>query len=200
MSYADTDYYSGGASSYNPGFAPNASLTPYLNIDPSLYMSDDGGAQFVFPADNQKKRGWGEKMFSSIGTSYLSGILIGGGWGLYEGMRYGEGSAKLRYNAVLNGMTRRGPFLANSLGVVALTYGLTKTVIEKTRGTEDNYNSVAAGGIAGLMFKSTKGPRAMLIASSIGLSAAVGYLALDRFWNDSGSSTWSSNLQQPKFA
>ena len=35
----------------------------------------DGGAEFVFPSDSQKKRGWGERMFSSIGTAYMAGKL-----------------------------------------------------------------------------------------------------------------------------
>ena len=35
----------------------------------------DGGAEFVFATDSQKKRGWGERMFSSIGTSYMTGKM-----------------------------------------------------------------------------------------------------------------------------
>ena len=36
----------------------------------------DGGAEFVFATDSQKKRGWGERMFSSIGTSYMTGMYL----------------------------------------------------------------------------------------------------------------------------
>lgn len=39
----------------------------------NFYLFQDGGAEFVFATDSQKKRGWGERMFSSIGTSYMTG-------------------------------------------------------------------------------------------------------------------------------
>lgn len=49
----------------------------------------------------------------------ILGLTFGGSWGLYEGLRNPDGKTmKLRLNSVLNGMTRRGPFMANSLGVV----------------------------------------------------------------------------------
>lgn len=38
-----------------------------------LFFLKDGGAEFVFAEDSHKKRGWGERMFSSIGTSYMAG-------------------------------------------------------------------------------------------------------------------------------
>ena len=42
----------------------------------SYYHLKDGGAEFVFATDSQKKRGWGERMFSSIGTSYMTGNYL----------------------------------------------------------------------------------------------------------------------------
>lgn len=46
-------------------------------------------------------------------------MLAGGTWGLWEGLRRPEGStAKLRLNSVLNGCTRRGPFLGNTGAVL----------------------------------------------------------------------------------
>ena len=47
------------------------------------------------------------------------GLAVGGTWGLYEGVRRPDGKTmKLRMNGVLNGVTRRGPFTGNSLGVL----------------------------------------------------------------------------------
>ena len=38
-------------------------------------------------------------MFSGIGTSYLTGLVIGGSWGFYEGLRNPDGKTmKLRVN------------------------------------------------------------------------------------------------------
>ena len=47
------------------------------------------------------------------------GMTSGGVWGFVEGLRHPDGTtARLRINSVLNGVTRRGPFLGNSLGVL----------------------------------------------------------------------------------
>ena len=47
------------------------------------------------------------------------GLSIGGVWGLVEGVRSLDGkTGRLRVNSIVNGCTRRGPFLGNSLGVL----------------------------------------------------------------------------------
>lgn len=193
--YGETDYSSiSNISVHSSGMS---SLSPYLNLDPS-FLTQDGGAEFVFAEDSQKKRGWGERMFSSVGTSYMAGLAIGGVWGLAEGLRSPDGHTfKLRLNSVLNGCTRRGPFLGNSLGVVALLYGCTNTAIEKVRGVEDEYNSMAAAVTTGVLFKSTAGPRAIAIAGGIGGGLALMYFAANRLWNNRGQ-TWSTS--QPNWA
>jgi len=195
MNVNETDYSSfNNVSVHSSGIN---SLSPYLNLDPS-FLTQDGGAEFVFAEDSTKKRGWGERMFSSVGTSYLAGLTFGGMWGLAEGIRNPDGSTlKLRVNSVLNGCTRRGPFLANSLGVVALMYGCTSTAIEKVRGVEDEYNSIAAAIASGVLFKSTGGPRAIAIAGGVGGSLALLYYAGNKLWNNRGQ-TW--NTSQPNWA
>jgi len=58
-------------------------------------------------------------MFDRIGTSYMSGILVGGVWGVVDAVRTAEGtSARLRANSLLNGLTRRGPYMGNTFGVL----------------------------------------------------------------------------------
>ena len=48
-----------------------------------------------------------------------AGQAGGGSWGLYEGLKHPEGNTlRLRINAVLNGVTKRGPALGNSLAVI----------------------------------------------------------------------------------
>ena len=51
----------------------------------------------------------------------IPGLAIGGAWGFKEGWsrQLGENaSGKLRLNSILNGCTRRGTLLGNSLGVL----------------------------------------------------------------------------------
>lgn len=65
-------------------------------------------------------------------------------------------STKLRLNSVLNACTRRGPFLANSAGVVTLIYNCTNGIIGSMRdGKRDAYSSIVSAGISGALFRST---------------------------------------------
>ena len=50
----------------------------------------------------------------------MIGLGGGGVWGLADGIRNREvvGSARLRATTILNGITRRGPFLANTTAVL----------------------------------------------------------------------------------
>ncbi|XP_046858417.1 mitochondrial import inner membrane translocase subunit tim23-like [Xenia sp. Carnegie-2017] len=179
-------------SAYGVPVNPNTSaLSPYLSIDPSYLQQ--GGAEFVFPTDHKKTRTWGERMFSGIGSSYLTGLVAGGSWGLYEGLRNPDGRTfKLRMNSVLNGCTRRGPFVANSLGVLALMYSTLDYGIGKLRDKEDEYNSIAAAISTGLIFKSTAGIRAMGIAAAVGGSLATVYNLSEKFTYGKGSNVISS--------
>ena len=71
-----------------------------------------------------------------------------------------------------NVSTRRGPYLGNSAGVVALTYNCINSAIGSYRGKHDTVNSLTAGALSGMLFKSTKGVRPMLISGAMVASAA----------------------------
>jgi len=88
-------------------------------------------------------------------------------------------SPRLRLNGVLNAVTRRGPFLGNSAGVVALVYNGTNSTIGYWRGKHDITNSVVAGAISGAIFKSTRGLRPMMISAGI-VSSVAGTWAVSR--------------------
>lgn len=96
-------------------------------------------------------------------------LRTGGAWGLAEGLRRAPPNAppKIRLNAVLNSVTRRGPFLANNAGVVAMMYNAINSYIGYLRGKHDAANSIAAGALSGIIFKSTRGPRQMIISGSL---------------------------------
>lgn len=75
--------------------------------------------EFIFPVE-ARQRSWNEKWFDRVGTSYMVGLGVGGVWGLFEGFRNLEGTTyRMRANSILNGLTRRGPFMANTLAVVS---------------------------------------------------------------------------------
>ncbi|KAI2618716.1 Tim17-domain-containing protein [Hypomontagnella submonticulosa] len=139
----------------------------YLSLEDSA-LSNLPGAQTAIPS-----RGFSDDLCYGTGITYLTALAIGGAWGLQEGLRRSAGQPpKLRLNSVLNAVTRRGPFLGNSAGVVAITYNCFNSGISNIRGKHDSANTIAAGGLSGMLFKSTRGVRPMLISGGIVASIA----------------------------
>jgi len=119
-------------------------------------------------------RGWSDDLCYGTGITYISALSLGGAWGLIEGLNRTPASAppKLRLNSVLNSVTRRGPFMGNSAGVLALVYNLVNSAVGSARGKSDAANSVVAGLVSGMLFKSTRGVRPMMISGGLVASAA----------------------------
>ncbi|KAN0062482.1 Mitochondrial import inner membrane translocase subunit tim23 [Thecaphora frezii] len=145
----------------------------YLELTDTAPSSLEGGRTAV------PSRGWSDDLCYGTGTTYLSGLAIGGLLGAREGLSRPLGvdnpTFRLRLNAVLNQVTRRGSFFGNSAGVVALIYNLADAAIDAARGKHDIYGAVVAGGMSGALFKCTAGVRPMATASAIMMAAAAGW-------------------------
>lgn len=141
----------------------NQDTLDYLTLEDSA-LDELPGSRSVLPS-----RGWSDDLCYGTGTTYLSALTMGGAWGLAEGMKRTPVTAppKIRLNAVLNSITRRGPFLGNSAGVVAMVYNGVNSTIGYARGKHDSANSVAAGALSGMLFKSTRGVKPMVISGGI---------------------------------
>jgi len=146
----------------------NQQTLDYLSLEDST-LSDLPGARSILPS-----RGWSDDLCYGTGVTYLTALSIGGAWGMVEGLNRLPASAppKLRLNSVLNSVTRRGPFLGNSAGVIALVYNGINSTIGHFRGKHDAANSVLAGALSGMLFKSTRGIRPMMISGGIVASVA----------------------------
>ncbi|KAK1750773.1 Tim17-domain-containing protein [Echria macrotheca] len=162
-----------GVSSYadptelHPLAGLNKETLDYISLEDST-LSDLPGSQSVLPS-----RGFTDDLCYGTGVTYLAGLTLGGAWGLQEGLRRSQGQPpKLQLNSVLNAVTRRGPFLGNSAGVVAITYNCINSYIGYLRGKHDAANTVAAGALSGMLFKSTRGLRPMMISGAIVASVA----------------------------
>lgn len=139
----------------------------YITLEDSA-VSDLPGAQSVLPS-----RGFTDDLCYGTGVTYLTALTLGGAWGLQEGLRRSAGQPpKLRLNSVLNAVTRRGPFLGNSAGVVAIVYNCFNSYIGYVRGKHDAANTIAAGALSGMLFKSTRGLRPMMISGGVVASIA----------------------------
>ncbi|MCJ1276477.1 Mitochondrial import inner membrane translocase subunit tim23 [Puttea exsequens] len=146
----------------------NQQTLDYLSLEESA-LSDLPGSRSALPS-----RGWSDDLCYGTGITYLSALTTGGAFGMVEGLRKSPASAppKLRLNAVLNSITRRGPFLGNNAGVVAMLYNGINSTIGYYRGKHDSANSILAGAVSGMLFKSTRGFRPMVISGGIVASVA----------------------------
>ncbi|KAF2095688.1 putative mitochondrial import inner membrane translocase subunit tim23 [Rhizodiscina lignyota] len=153
----------------------NQDTLDYLTLEDSV-LSELPGSRSALPS-----RGWSDDLCYGTGVTYLSALAMGGVWGLAEGLNKSQGitSPKLRLNAVLNAVTRRGPFLGNSAGVIAMVYNGINSTIGHYRGKHDAANSIAAGALSGMLFKSTRGTRQMLISGGL-VGTAAGAWAITR--------------------
>ncbi|KAF9279502.1 Mitochondrial import inner membrane translocase subunit tim23 [Mortierella alpina] len=168
-------------------FNPQDTVSSFLNTeyDPSrlhplaglgrgldyINLEDDSGPLPGTQGGIMPSRGWSDDLTYGTGLTYITGLSMGGAFGFYEGLRSSPSPAlKIRLNTVLNSMTRRGPFIGNSAGVMALMYNGIGGALGKARGHHDPLNSVAAGALTGALFKSTAGLRA---AGSAGGVCAV---------------------------
>ncbi|KAJ5960845.1 Mitochondrial inner membrane translocase subunit Tim17/Tim22/Tim23/peroxisomal protein PMP24 [Penicillium vulpinum] len=146
----------------------NQETLDYLSLDDSA-LDELPGSRSVLPS-----RGWSDDLCYGTGTTYLVALATGGAWGLVEGLRKTPVTAapKIRLNAVLNSVTRRGPFLGNSAGVVAMVYNGINSGLGVVRGKHDASNSIVAGALSGMIFKSTRGLKPMMISGGIVASIA----------------------------
>uniref|UniRef100_A0A8C3AVA0 Mitochondrial import inner membrane translocase subunit TIM23 n=1 Tax=Cyclopterus lumpus TaxID=8103 RepID=A0A8C3AVA0_CYCLU len=152
--------FGGGAPEYSntelagvplTGMSP---LSPYLNVDPRYLVQDTD--EFILPTGANKTRGRFELAFFTIGGSCMTGAAFGAVNGLRMSIKETRdmGWSKPRNVQILNMVTRQGASWANTLGSVALLYSVFGVAIEKARGAEDDVNTVAAGTLTGMLFKS----------------------------------------------
>ncbi|KAL0984089.1 hypothetical protein UPYG_G00136950 [Umbra pygmaea] len=167
-------------------------LSPYLNVDPRYLVQDTD--EFILPTGASKSRGRFELAFFTIGGCCITGAAFGTVNGLRMGLKETRamGWTKPRNVQILNMVTRQGASWANTLGSVALLYSVFGVAIEKARGAEDDINTVAAGTLTGMLFKSTGGMKGVARGGLVGLAISSAY-ALYSNWNHIKGSS-SSNL------
>mmetsp|Transcript_7342 Transcript_7342/g.12678 ORF Transcript_7342/g.12678 Transcript_7342/m.12678 type:complete len:240 (-) Transcript_7342:268-987(-) len=159
--------------------APTIRYNPYeglpSTLDPGLLekmYNMPEAPEFLFQEESRVlRRGWGENITFCTGLGYFGGALVGGGYGALNGVLSvpaggAVDSTKLKANRVMNAVSNRGMFLGNNLGCIGLFYAGMDNLISWQRGKDDVLNPILAGATAGLMYKSTAGPRAMLVYSS----------------------------------
>lgn len=185
--------FGGGAPEYSnaelagvplTGMSP---LSPYLNVDPRYLIQDT--EEFILPTGANKTRGRFELAFFTIGGSCMTGAALGAVNGFRMGLKETRNMSwsKPRNVQILNMVTRQGASWANSLGSVALLYSAFGVAIEKARGAEDDLNTVAAGTLTGMLFKSAGGLKGVARGGLAGLALSGAYALYNNWDRLSGS-------------
>ncbi|MEE6488642.1 hypothetical protein FKM82_015300 [Ascaphus truei] len=188
-------FFGGGSPGYShadlagvplTGMSP---LSPYLNVDPRYLVQDT--EEFILPTGANKTRGRFELAFFTIGGCCMSGAAFGAMNGLRLGFKETQSMAwsKPKNVQILNMVTRQGALWANTLGSLALLYSAFGVIIEKTRGAEDDLNTVVAGSMTGMLYKSTGGLRAVARGGLAGLALTSAYALYNNWEHIKGSST-----------
>jgi len=147
-------------------------LSPYLNVDPYLAAEPE----FILPEGAGRQRGRFEYAFGSIGGSVLIGAGVGGLSGLYRGLKDTQGQAgKVRRTQLLNYIGKNGAATGNSLGVMAVMYSSFGVLLSWQRGTDDEYNTLAAATATGLLYKASSGLKRCGIGGAVGFGLAAMY-------------------------
>lgn len=140
----------------------------YLDLEEEK-LNQVEGSQGLIPS-----RSWTDDLCYGTGAVYLMGLGLGGLSGFQHGVRTLPAGApgKVQLNHILNNITKRGPFLGNNAGVLALTYNLIDSSLDGLRGKHDDVNSVVAGALAGALFRSSRGLKPMVYSSALMAGAA----------------------------
>uniref|UniRef100_A0AAV1UP60 Mitochondrial import inner membrane translocase subunit tim23 n=1 Tax=Peronospora matthiolae TaxID=2874970 RepID=A0AAV1UP60_9STRA len=132
---------------------------------------DDDAADYL---DYDKAgRPFMEQMSGSCGTAYFSGILGGGAYGAMQGFsRSPSTKFKIRMNSLMNGAATRGSKAGNALGCLAMIYKAFEFVADSAEIENivklDQVTPILASAATGVFYKSTAGPKAMVLAGALG--------------------------------
>ncbi|KAF1789806.1 Mitochondrial inner membrane translocase subunit Tim17/Tim22/Tim23/peroxisomal protein PMP24 [Phytophthora cactorum] len=109
-----------------------------------------------------------EQMSGSCGTAYFSGIIGGGAYGALKGFaRSPSTKFKIRMNSLMNGAATRGSKAGNALGCLAFEYVADSAEIENIV-KFDQVTPILASAATGVFYKSTAGPKAIVLAGAMG--------------------------------
>ncbi|CEG41582.1 mitochondrial protein translocase family [Plasmopara halstedii] len=114
-----------------------------------------------------------EQMSGSCGTAYFSGIIGGGAYGAVRGFtRSPSTKFKIRMNSIMNGAATRGSKAGNALGCLAMIYKAFEYVADSAEIENivkfDQVTPILASAATGVFYKSTAGPKTMILAGAIG--------------------------------
>jgi hypothetical protein len=186
-------------------------MQPFQTIQQPVHPDD--GHQYVLrrPAMGRPtEKGAGQRMMYETGVSYIAGVGLGTGYGVWAGFQKkltGASSPKIRLNAILNQSAKYSTSTANTFGSFALFYSGMRSYVRYRRNNKtDIWNDIAGVTFAGCCVNLPKGILPSLtMGAMLGAGASVYFFANHRYktWKQSqlsdlpaGSSKTSNRASQ----
>mgnify|MGYP003574457221 CR=1 FL=1 len=132
----------------------NQNLSPYLTIDPNIFVNSE--PQYILPEGAAPQRGRLEKAFSQIGGGVVAGFAGGSALGAYKGLTDSSLmtlTGKVYRTQMLNYLTKHASSAARPCGVLMLMYSLYGVAGWFVRGIDDDLNCWASGLLTGVTYK-----------------------------------------------
>ena len=133
----------------NKGSAGSLMQSPLLNIDPKyLGGSDD----YIFLEDAGPVRSRFQTMCSMVGVTTCVGGLTGGLQSLrYTGIQLLKGQKSKRMQ-MTSALFKNGGQVAQKFGAASFLYCACAIICEKSRGVDDEINTIVGGATAGALY------------------------------------------------
>ncbi|CAG0880644.1 unnamed protein product, partial [Cyprideis torosa] len=151
-------------------------LSPYLDVNPAFINSQP---EFILMEGASSRRGRFELAFSQIGGSCMTGAALGGVNGFYTGLRdtaLAGHTGSVKRTQMLNYVMKRGAGFANTLGVIAVMYSAFGVILQWTRGTDDEINTMVAGTSTGLLYKCSSGLKRCALGGLTGMTLSAAWV------------------------
>ena len=125
------------------------SFSPYLNINPNFLNDVDD--EYILLEDAGPVRSRVQVMFSMVGGSTVLGAMLGGADSMrYSGLKLLRGKSERMQTT--SAVLKNGGKIASKFGSIAVLYYVCSIICEKSRGVEDDVNTVVGGATAGALY------------------------------------------------
>lgn len=158
------------------GVPLNRQMTPYLQIDPSMFAASQ--PQYIMPDGGVTGKGRFEFALGHIGWAVAGGFGVGSMRGALPEM-LDKDTKTLRgkpwLTRMANATVKHGSGFAQPAGAVVFMYSVLEIGLRQLR-ADDDLNSIGAGGLAGAIYRSPHGARAMAIGTGVGTAVAAAWV------------------------
>jgi hypothetical protein len=143
------------------------------------YMpKNSSGPEYI--QSNPRGRDLIGRLSFNTGVLWLGGFSSGGAYGFVEGWRNATSpNYKIRFNSVMNGVSKRGTLLGNNLGIIGFlhtscVYISDSLELDRLAGSAI-VTPIFSGAVTGSLYMASRGPRAAALAGGIGAALSTAY-------------------------